>query len=50
MCFLYGLIYFSKNYFIFENKKNTIMGVGGILVWTIGFLVLMAIAIVIKEH
>ena len=21
MCFLYGLIYFSKNYFIFENKK-----------------------------
>jgi len=26
------------------------MGVGGILVWTIGFLVLMAIAIVIKEH
>jgi len=26
------------------------MGVGGILVWTIGFLVLMAIAIVVKEH
>ena len=36
--------------FIFEDKKNTIMGVGGILVWTIGFLVLMAIAIVVKEH
>jgi len=26
------------------------MGVGGILIWTVGFLVLMAIAIVVKEH